>query len=89
MRNTTSDIQFPGLDLMSVDLARGRDVGLPTYNRVRHLCGLPLADDFENLVDLIHLKVINYLMTFHKNIKRVPYLLISPFTVLYKKKQHY
>jgi hypothetical protein len=64
MRNTTSDNQFPGLDLMSVDITRGRDVGLPTFNQVRHLCGLPLADDFENLLDSIHLKVINYLMLF-------------------------
>jgi len=48
---------YTGLDLLSVDIARGRDVGLQPYNQVRHLCGLPLANDFEDLVDLIHIKV--------------------------------
>lgn len=44
-------------DLITLDLMRGRDVGLQPYNQVRSLCGLPLAKDFEDLADLIHIKV--------------------------------
>lgn len=42
---------------MSVDIIRGRDVGLQPYNFVRNLCGLPLAKSFEDLVDVMHIKV--------------------------------
>jgi len=51
---------YTGLDLLSVDIARGRDVGLQPYNQVRNFCGLPLANDFEHLADLIHVKVRTY-----------------------------
>lgn len=61
-RNTTAKVQFPGIDLLSVDVARGRDVGLQPYNRVRQLCGLPLTNDFDDLADLIHIKVNIYLL---------------------------
>ncbi|XP_001944613.1 peroxidase [Acyrthosiphon pisum] len=47
---------YNGRDLLAVDIARGRDVGLQPYNQVRHLCGFPLAKDFEDLADLIHIK---------------------------------
>lgn len=50
---------YTGTDLMSTDIARGRDVGLQPYNQYRKLCWLPLANDFEDLVDLIHIKVKN------------------------------
>ena len=48
---------YTGRDLLTIDIVRGRDVGLQPYNYVRHLCGLPFANDFEDLVDLIHIKV--------------------------------
>jgi len=49
--------QFGARDLLSIDILRGRDVGLQPYNQVRHFCGYPLAKDFDDLVDLIHIKV--------------------------------
>lgn len=49
--------QYTGIDLLSIDILRGRDVGLQPYNRVRNFCGLPLAKDFEDLLDLIHVEV--------------------------------
>lgn len=48
---------YTGRDLLSLDIARGRDVGLQPYTKVKHLCGFPLAKKFEDLVDLIHIKV--------------------------------
>lgn len=48
---------YTGRDLLTIDIVRGRDVGLQPYNYVRHFCGYPLANDFEDLVDLIHIKV--------------------------------
>lgn len=49
--------QFSSRDMLSIDIARGRDVGLQPYNQVRHFCGYPLAKDFDDLADLIHIKV--------------------------------
>lgn len=47
-----------GIDLMASDISIGRDVGLQPYNEVRHLCGLPLAKDFDDLLDSMHLRVM-------------------------------
>lgn len=47
-------------DLLSIDIMSGRDVGLQPYNQIRHLCGQPLAKDFEDLANLIHVKVSIY-----------------------------
>jgi peroxidase len=49
--------QYNGRDLLAIDIARGRDVGLQPYNKVRHFCGYPLAKHFEDLADLIHINV--------------------------------
>jgi len=43
---------------MSYDIQRGRDNGLPPYNKMRHICGLKKANQFKDLSDLISLEVI-------------------------------
>jgi len=42
-----------GVDLLSYDIQRGRDTGLPPYNKMRQLCGLPIAKSFDDLSDII------------------------------------
>ncbi|XP_025194656.1 peroxidase-like isoform X2 [Melanaphis sacchari] len=52
---------YKGRDLLALDIGRGQDVGLQPYNQLRHLCGYPLAKNFEDLADLIHIKDISKL----------------------------
>jgi len=42
---------------MSYDIQRGRDNGLPPYNKMRRVCGLAKATKFADLSDFISQKV--------------------------------
>jgi len=48
---------YSGFDLLSYDIQRGRDNGLPPYNKIRYICGLKKANTFNDLSDLISLEV--------------------------------
>ncbi|XP_060868199.1 peroxidase-like [Metopolophium dirhodum] len=41
------------IDLLSVDIQRGRDVGVPQYTKMRKWCGLPEICSFEDLSKII------------------------------------
>ncbi|XP_050437286.1 peroxidase-like [Adelges cooleyi] len=56
MFNLAYQPRYTGIDLLSIDIMRGRDVGLQPYNKMREMCGLPLASDFKDLTDVMHLK---------------------------------
>jgi len=49
--------KFSGSDLLSVDIQRGRDTGMPPYNKMRSICGIPEATEFDDLIDLIAYEV--------------------------------
>lgn len=42
-----------GQDLVAKDIQRGRDMGIPSYNHFRALCGLPKAATFDDLRDVM------------------------------------
>lgn len=46
---TTPTRKTAGLDLVSLNLQRGRDHGLPSYTEWRKYCGLPSTDTWEQM----------------------------------------
>ncbi|XP_063226524.1 peroxidase-like isoform X2 [Bacillus rossius redtenbacheri] len=47
------DTSSYGMDVVSLDIQRGRDHGIPAYNYFRKLCGLPKAKKFSTFEDVI------------------------------------
>ncbi|XP_050547915.1 peroxidase-like, partial [Daktulosphaira vitifoliae] len=45
--------KFSGNDLLAIDIQRERDTGMPPYNTMRSICGIPAASSFDDLLDLI------------------------------------
>ncbi|XP_025417048.1 peroxidase-like [Sipha flava] len=60
-----------GQDLLSIDIQRGRDVGLPIYNQVRSICGIPQAKSFDDLLDLIPTKAVQILKKLYATVNDV------------------
>ncbi|OQV25948.1 Peroxidase [Hypsibius exemplaris] len=57
-----------GLDLVSIDIQRGRDHGLGTYNDIREACGYGRAYDFADLKDFIPYENIAILQKTYRSV---------------------
>ncbi|XP_061394514.1 peroxidase-like [Musca vetustissima] len=55
-----------GTDLKSIDIQRGRDFGLASYNDYREWCGLPRAHDWSGFANEIGEEKISLLQKFYK-----------------------
>lgn len=60
-----------GLDLVSLNLQRGRDHGLQGYNAFRELCGFGRAKTFDKLADFIPLKIVRRLKRIYEDVDDV------------------
>ncbi|XP_060841527.1 peroxidase-like [Rhopalosiphum padi] len=63
-----------GVDLLSYDIQRGRDTGLPPYNKMRQLCGLPIAKSFDDLSDIIPADDIYDLETLYSSVDDIDFI---------------
>ena len=57
-----------GMDLVALNIQRGRDHGLPGYNAFRELCGLQRVKSFDLLTDLIPAKLVERLKLLYSHV---------------------
>ncbi|XP_013775632.1 peroxidase-like [Limulus polyphemus] len=57
-----------GMDLVALNIQRGRDHGLPGYNAWRELCGLPVAQTFEDLAQWMRPETVNAFKKLYRNV---------------------
>ncbi|XP_050443430.1 peroxidase mlt-7-like isoform X2 [Adelges cooleyi] len=62
-----------GFDLLSYDIQRGRDNGLPPYNKMRKLCGLRKVNSFDALSDYITEENIEKLKSMYSSVDDIDY----------------
>ncbi|RCN27252.1 hypothetical protein ANCCAN_27015 [Ancylostoma caninum] len=53
MTPAITEKMFGSTDLGSLNIQRGRDHAIPSYNTMRTFCGLPKAESFEDFSDMI------------------------------------
>ncbi|XP_022170843.1 peroxidase-like isoform X2 [Myzus persicae] len=61
-------------DLLSVDIQRGRDVGLPSYIKMREWCGLPEICSFEELSSFVSKDDLDKLKELYVSVKDIDLL---------------
>lgn len=60
-----------GMDLVALNIQRGRDHALPNYNKWRQICGLPAARNFDDLRDVMSPQVINHLRKLYNDVNDI------------------
>ncbi|KAF2367818.1 hypothetical protein FHG87_001410 [Trinorchestia longiramus] len=60
-----------GMDLVALNLQRGRDHGLPPYIEWRKICRMPPVSSFEELNDVMHPEASTYLSLLYKNVEDI------------------
>ncbi|XP_046451982.1 peroxidase-like [Daphnia pulex] len=57
-----------GMDLVALNVQRGREHGIPDYNTVRAFCGLPKASTFDDLINEIDQATIDSLKNAYNSV---------------------
>ncbi|XP_066994780.2 peroxidase [Anabrus simplex] len=65
-----SDLDF-GLDLVALNIQRGRDHGLPPYNDWREVCGLPRATSWDGFLDVMDRQSVAVLSKLYRSVDDV------------------
>ena len=60
-----------GMDLVALNVQRGRDHGLPGYNSFRELCGLKRVTNFNGFNDVMSKQIVERLKLIYKNVDDV------------------
>jgi len=60
-----------GMDLVALNLQRGRDHGLPGYNAFRELCGSKRVKNFNGFADLMPKQIVERLKLIYKDVDDV------------------
>ncbi|RZF43124.1 hypothetical protein LSTR_LSTR001302 [Laodelphax striatellus] len=64
------DLDF-GLDLVALNIQRGRDHGLPPYNDWRDVCGLPRAASWEDLTKYMDVQSVQRLRSIYGSVDEI------------------
>ncbi|KAB7508132.1 Chorion peroxidase [Armadillidium nasatum] len=62
-----------GLDLMSLNIQRGRDHAIAPYNEMRVVCGLPRARQFSDLLDQIPRLTVERLSQIYRHVDDIDF----------------
>lgn len=75
----------PGVDLMAINIKRGREHGLPGYNQYRAFCGLKKAVNFDDLHGEIATDKVAILASVYRHV--LPLLLFDIYRASVKKRK--
>lgn len=62
-----------GMDLMSLNIHRGRDHAIATYNEMRQVCGLKAAHNFNDLLDQIPPETVRRLADVYQSVDDIDF----------------
>ncbi|CAM1322530.1 Uncharacterised protein g8147 [Pycnogonum litorale] len=63
--------KFAGLDLVSMNIQRGREHGIPSYNRWREICGLRKIETFRQLRHVTSLRTANRISKLYSDVEDI------------------